>query len=943
MATSHMQRTGLTPKSNIMMTENIVDKPRIPLVAHVITDDDIGLLQGAKLQPINLNRVVKLLTDPHSVMLYDRHVNALQRLVRHYQKGFPMKDLVQVCKILNTCADRMPDQPLYEQLIVEILKICSYPFLKEKSSDELVYEQIVTESVSQLGYMMRVSSRDIRKQICSTLHGFYSEKPKNQNVQKHKATSLTYNQNIIENSDISETLVKSLALIENELDMKLGILTVLQKFSNKSAKNCDQMLRAGAANRICSHMMDPDHSGQLLFRSVNILWNLLENGDPAPLSSQLNNFVCISQLRDAFIYQLTQGYSHYDRQLRNDLLVLSSLVATHCPNAPFIETGFAKQLTLFATFQEVKSHNALVKHLKLMQNHEDFELKKLLFNILISLSKDSTVIPVLSEGHLMLALMSYVRANEKTSGPRDWSQAQFEEIQLHALGTLCSLCPLMLEDYMICQGSTRLLLLLEWCTGPEDFGGHGNSYHGTGGRGNKRAQMRYCLRLIRSIVSTGQETVLQDLADQGAINQISTILHNATQSKDSDDAIDIEMQSDMLFILSCLCEGDMHRKELLGTQGVEVCIHYLRTDSRQLNSGLGHHRLLLAAVDCVWCSIIGCYTTEEFFMELEGVFLLIDLLEVCPKNMHNIILGCLLDLCENPKTQHHVLSWRGKGNCTAAHLFCEIWRNEEKDMGVQRASDGSIKNVSRPLMGVLQEQQGIVSLPATIPSQSIVDVSENMRAKLYSIFCKIGFTDLPGLTVEDHVTLVVIEKFMDLKLGEVWTEVISELQMEGVRPVTPDMEAIEAISRGIEERAQIVCGTQIELLEAQQNQDVLDEQEFYAEIRENYRQKEKQLSDWTDFVARTSNFQLLKAAKERQKLSVDASRVQNNYRELESYHDTELKDLHTTTFCGKSVDVESTSHNLTGGPFASYDPKTGTLRDRKVMKAPSNLSSISRY
>jgi hypothetical protein len=35
--------------------------------------------------------------------------------------------------------------------------------------------------------------------------------------------------------------------------------------------------------------------------------------------------------------------------------------------------------------------------------------------------------------------------------------------------------------------------------------------------------------------------------------------------------------------------------------------------------------------------------------------------------------------------------------------------------------------------------------------------------------------------------------------------------MEGVRPVTPDMEAIEAISRGIEERAQIVCGTQKKL------------------------------------------------------------------------------------------------------------------------------------
>ena len=184
---------------------------------------------------------------------------------------------------------------------------------------------------------------------------------------------------------------------------------------------------------------------------------------------------------------------------------------------------------------------------------------------------------------------------------------------------------------------------------------------------------------------------------------------------------------------------------------------------------------------------------------------------------------------------------------------------------------------------------------------------------------------------------------MDLKLGEVWTEVISELQMEGVRPVTPDMEAIEAISRGIEERAQIVCGTQIELLEAQQNQDVLDEQEFYAEIRENYRQKEKQLSDFTDFVARTSNFQLLKAAKERQKLSVDASRIQNNYRERDSFHETDLQQLHTTTFCGKTIDVESTSNKLTGGPFSNYDPKTGTLRERKAMKAPSNLSSISRF
>lgn len=67
---------------------------------------------------------------------------------------------------------------------------------------------------------------------------------------------------------------------------------------------------------------------------------------------------------------------------------------------------------------------------------------------------------------MLLALFSYVRANEKTSVPREWSLAQFEELQLQAMSSLCTLCPLLLEDYMTCQGSTRLLLLLEWCVGP---------------------------------------------------------------------------------------------------------------------------------------------------------------------------------------------------------------------------------------------------------------------------------------------------------------------------------------------------------------------------------------------------------------------------------------------------------------------------------------------
>lgn len=70
---------------------------------------------------------------------------------------------------------------------------------------------------------------------------------------------------------------------------------------------------------------------------------------------------------------------------------------------------------------------------------------------------------LMSEGKLLLSLFYYVKQNEDKSLPREWSPAQFEELQLHAMSSLCSLSAMMMEDYMVCQGNTRLLLLLEWC------------------------------------------------------------------------------------------------------------------------------------------------------------------------------------------------------------------------------------------------------------------------------------------------------------------------------------------------------------------------------------------------------------------------------------------------------------------------------------------------
>ena len=67
-------------------------------------------------------------------------------------------------------------------------------------------------------------------------------------------------------------------------------------------------------------------------------------------------------------------------------------------------------------------------------------------------------------------------------------------------------------------------------------------------------------------------------------------------------------------------------------------------------------------------------------------------------------------------------------------------------------------------MGEIQENQPLESLSASSPSQAIVDVVENMRGKIHALFCKIGYTELSGMSTEDYVTLTIIEQYLNLKV-----------------------------------------------------------------------------------------------------------------------------------------------------------------------------------
>lgn len=470
---------------------------------------------------------------------------------------------------------------------------------------------------------------------------------------------------------------------------------------------------------------------------------------------------------------------------------------------------------------------------------------------------------------------------------------------------------------MMCQGNTRLLLLLEWCIKEQgDFKGHGNSFHGDGGRGNRLAQLRQTLRLLLSMCSRGEEVVTLDLHEQGGVPLLINLLKHLLESGGGGSPLS-EMQADVLLILSCLCETDMHRKELFGGyDGVQLLVGLLQRETGALRSQLALQpsRLLLAAADCVWCTVVGNALVEDIFLESGGVFTLLDLLQVCPGNMQGLLLGVVVDLCENPKAIPHVSSWRGSPSPSAQTstwaLLAQLWRREETEMAVPRAFMATLAGTFQPLMGAEQSACGVPPIPSHCPSAAVLDVSENMRAKIYALCCKMRFQyPSDDLSTEDKVTLCVVENYLEFKSGEVWYEVAGELAGERVRPVTPDRECLTDILHSHEEKAEDTLKQQHELIDEQQRTEETEEKSFYDKVRQLHEMEERAAREFHSFQQRTSSYRALAAAKRQQLTALDASR-KSNVAIGDRFHSLDQHTLNVTTFCGRHVSIPTTPIRL---------------------------------
>jgi hypothetical protein len=92
-------------------------------------------------------------------------------------------------------------------------------------------------------------------------------------------------------------------------------------------------------------------------------------------------------------------------------------------------------------------------------------------------------------------------------------------------------------------------------------------------------------------------------------------------------------------------------------------------------------------------------------------------------------------------------------------------------------------------------------------------LGSDLRFKLYVLLEKLGFTHWKDLTASERARLMAAEHYVALRDGVMWREVAAELEDEGVRPISPDIERCQAAVVAAEETAEALQRSQRELLQ----------------------------------------------------------------------------------------------------------------------------------
>lgn len=106
---------------------------------------------------------------------------------------------------------------------------------------------------------------------------------------------------------------------------------------------------------------------------------------------------------------------------------------------------------------------------------------------------------------------------------------------------------------------------------------------------------------------------------------------------------------------------------------------------------------LLSVLDCLSSSVFGNKRSELHFLDIEGVYVLLDLAENSESSLKRLSLSAICTILENPRSFQYFVEWSSKkGNKNASQLLVSLYKDEDKRFGV-RYENGILQDTERPL------------------------------------------------------------------------------------------------------------------------------------------------------------------------------------------------------------------------------------------------------
>ncbi|KAL7055266.1 hypothetical protein AAHC03_024268 [Spirometra sp. Aus1] len=546
-------------------------------------------------------RTVSLLKDPHTDFLYDRHILNFRKIFLENSYGLNLQDLDSVSELIKISCSRLHIVPdVYEQILLEVIRLCGIPFKRSIATDEENYLNVVEQIHSQLASLLKY--QNLQGEICRLIHSLLLERcPSFLKDEEH--VSFTYLLSALARSSVTESLCQ---LLKTPQRQKLQILENLRLLSSRLTTCCEKIIRSNCLSAVCVGE-DPTCSDELLRLNLDIFINILDNvnaSDLSAFSDQLLDGDVFGFLRGAFLHHLAKSRVQKSRQLRNDILAFVVHLTCFLRQAAFTDQvgkildqlswDFLRNLLDILVGFRSKGLTDIFNRVQLPPNEENFELTKLLFTFFTNVSNNEGIVGMLSEDGFLETCLGFLEplpphhfpaqylqeenqdggrgANRRRNrrGVRTWSPLLLEDLQLHVLDCLAESAPRLWATAVAENLLTQILLLLNWCISDGHLVGVLLPFSHYQSKG----------AVDQGVIESLVEILACSMVDHDSGQTPTDALNppdEATQLGICASPITTEIQCDILLILALICEGDVHWRELFGKDGTNVllCLIFL--------------------------------------------------------------------------------------------------------------------------------------------------------------------------------------------------------------------------------------------------------------------------------------------------------------------------------------------------------------------------------